>query len=685
MERIWYFKLSIVAAILLACGVCIWGALPESYQLGFIRDHVNTELQLGLDLRGGVRLQYEVLIDDALRQRRHQTAEGLRMAVTEDLHVEKVAYREFEETRFYLLFESQADASKCNHAFIRQNGWAEDVSRGAASEAHFELAEGATRSTREAAEATKRTIQQRLNLQGLEVETLPSRRFAVIFPDVAGLDRLEGEAVEGLSDVTLVGRFKRRIELRLADEAYESIVETAVNQAREVIENRIDELGVANMSVSSSGTNIIIEIPAGSTAGGEDEERQSEFVARTKRIIERTARLEFQIADDRERNIYAKLRPLVQEDDRVELVPDDSTFFLRASDTKTSDGTPLPGNKILADFIALAQEKGVDIPENRVFRFEEITPRRRGKKAAAPVDKVWRSWFLDSRADVTGEHISDARVAYEQQGPRTGQPYVSLSFNDRGRKAFGALTKANVGKRLAIVLDDRVNSAPVIEEAILGGTARITMGGYGDQQETLNDSKELVIVLRAGGLPAPITLINEETIGPQLGADSIRRGEIALLVGSVIVILFMLIYYKVAGLIADLALMSNVVMIFAALGLLGATLTLPGLAGIVLTIGMAVDANIIIYERIREELRAGKSPRAAVDSGYARAFWTVFDAQFTTLIAGVVLLDQGTGPIKGFAVTLLIGIVTSMVSAIFFSRVAFDWITRRKRLERLSI
>ncbi len=682
MERIWYFKLAIVIAIILVSAVCLVGSVADRYDIPFFKDHVNTELQLGLDLSGGVRLVYKVLIDDALRHRRQQTAQGLRNVVRDDLHVENVAYRPTGKTGFYLLFLSERDASKVNHSFIREHGWATDLGDSEAAEAHFEVDDNASRPARAIARTVKQRVSQRLGLDDIRLEQLPERRFALLFSNRADLERLNDDVVDNLTDVSLVGRYTHKIQLDLKDEVRDDIVNRAVEQAKKVINNRIDEMGIANTSVSQSGTNVIIEIPAGSTA--EAEGGTSAFVDRTKRIIERTARLEFKIADDTpaSNRIYQKLRPLAAEDERVELVDEDRSYFLRASDTKIGDKV-VSGKNILQSFLERAQEKGLEVPEDREFRFEEIPQRK--SRGDAPVDRVWRTYYLISEAEVSGEHIGDARVAYEQQGPEAGMPYVALTFNEQGREAFGRVTKQNVGKRMAIVLDNEVNSAPVIQEAILGGHARITMGSFGDANKLLEESRDLVVVLRAGGLPAPITLVNEEEVGPELGADSIRRGGIAILAGAVIVVIFMIIYYRVSGVISDIALIINLGMIFAILGLLGATLTLPGLAGIVLTVGMAVDANVIIFERIREELRAGKSPRAAVDAGYGRAFWTIFDAQFTTLIAGVVLLDQGTGPIKGFAVTLLIGIVTSMVSAIFITRVAFDWITKRKRLERLSI
>ncbi len=509
MERIWYFKLSVVIAIILVSGVCVLGALPQRDAIPLVAEHVHTELQLGLDLSGGVRLVYEVLIDDAVKQRRRQTAQGLKSVVNEDLHVEKVSSRETGDTGFLLLFESQDDAAKCSHSFVRDRGGAEDTSRGTVSEAHFEVDEDATRSVREVARRTQAALQKRLNLSDLQIDLLPERRFAVHFDGADDLDRLEGDIVDDLSDVDLIGRFRNSIVLRLDDASREQIIDTSVNQASEVIGNRIDELGLVNTSVTQSGTNIIIEIPAATQTATEGDGESSENtttgrVARIKRIIERTARLEFRIVDDAERNIYQKLQNLARSNERVEVVPDDRTFFLRASDTKRAEGVILPGYKILADFVNEAREKGtIDIPDNREFLFEEITPRRSSQKnrAKTAVERVWRSYFVKTEARVTGEHIADARMAYEQQGPEAGRPFVSLTFSDRGRRAFGQITKANVGKRMSIVLDDRVNSAPVIQEAILGGNARITLGGMmQDRQTLIDDAQELVVVLRAGVL-----------------------------------------------------------------------------------------------------------------------------------------------------------------------------------------
>jgi len=285
-------------------------------------------------------------------------------------------------------------------------------------------------------------------------------------------------------------------------------------------------------------------------------------------------------------------------------------------------------------------------------------------------------YLLKKRTALTGEYITDARVQIDS---RYNEPYVSLSFDARGARIFEQVTGQNVKKRLAIVLDNKVNSAPVIQDKISGGKAQIT-GRF-----TMDEARDLAIVLRAGALPAPVKIIEERTVGPSLGRDSIEKGFKSVLIGGAVVILFMGIYYGLSGLIADLALLLNMVFIMAGLAFFSATLTLPGIAGIILTIGMSVDANVLIFERIREELRLGKTSRAAIEGGYGKALVTILDAQVTTLIAALVLFQFGTGPIRGFAVTLSIGIVASLFTGIFVTRIIFDYLYVQRNMKKISI
>ncbi len=296
------------------------------------------------------------------------------------------------------------------------------------------------------------------------------------------------------------------------------------------------------------------------------------------------------------------------------------------------------------------------------------------KKTPGSAEEI--PFLLKKRSLITGQYITDARV---QIDTRTNDPYVSLAFNSRGAKLFERVTGENVGKRLAIVLDNKVNSAPVIKSKISGGRAVIE-GRY-----TMEDARDLAIVLRAGALPAPVKIIEERTVGPSLGKDSIDKGFKSMIIGGIIVIIFMMIYYGLSGLIADLALLLNIIFIAGGLAFFGATLTLPGIAGMILTIGMAVDANVLIFERIREELRLGKTPRSAIDGGYSKALVTILDANVTTLIAALVLFQFGTGPVRGFAVTLSIGIISSLFTAIFLTRVIFDYLYDQRRMKKVSI
>lgn len=285
-------------------------------------------------------------------------------------------------------------------------------------------------------------------------------------------------------------------------------------------------------------------------------------------------------------------------------------------------------------------------------------------------------YLLESRTLMTGEYIADARVrpASSLEGP-----YVELILNSSGARLFEKITAENVKRHLAIVLDNRVYSAPVIQERIGGGRASIT----GDFD--FKEARDLAIVLRAGALPAPVEIVEERTVGPSLGRDSIRQGLLSFIVGGSLVVLFMIAYYKGAGLVADVALVFNFLFLMAILAGFKAVLTLPGIAGIVLTVGMAVDANVLISERIREELRAAKSPRAAVEAGYERALPAILDSNITTFLSGVILFQFGTGPIKGFAVTLCVGILTTVVTAVYLTRTYYDYRMATRRLERISI
>lgn len=410
---------------------------------------------------------------------------------------------------------------------------------------------------------------------------------------------------------------------KIPDREASQIKENAIEQALETIRNRIDQFGVAEPTIHRQGENeIVVQLP-----GVKEPKRAIE-------LIGKTAQLEFKLVDDE--------APVAAE------IP----------------ATVLPGEEE-----AVLQQFAEKIPEGDEILFEKKENKETGAVIKLPI-------LLKKQAVLTGDLLSDARVNIDT---RYSEPYVSITFNSAGAKIFEDITGKNVKKRLAIILDNTVYSAPVIQEKISGGNAQIT-GNF-----TLEEAKDLSIVLRAGALPAPLKMLQNVTVGPSLGRDSIEAGKLAGIVGTIAVVIFMLLYYRFSGLIADGAMVFNVILLLGAMASLNATLTLPGIAGIILAIGMAVDSNVLMFERIREELRAGKTPGAAVDAGYKKAFWTIFDSHVTTLITAAVLFQFGTGPIKGFAVTLSLGVSINLFTALIGTKTAFDIILSRMKVKALSI
>jgi len=452
------------------------------------------------------------------------------------------------------------------------------------------------------------------------------------------------------------------ILLRMPDEAITRLREGAVDKSIETIRSRIDAFGVAEPDIrkGQEGTEIIVQLPGLS---------ERDF-GRAKELIGKTAQLEFRMCDDEGNNDWVTKHQTA--------IPQGVQGSAAIEVENAGGGLMAFKSKSKAALEEFLKDK-VDL--DHYVGFENIqTKQQVGSVQLA--EGYWRTVYLHHAAPLTGEFISDARVAVDQ---RDQKPFVSLTFDSAGARIFGELTTANVKKRMAIMLDEVVNSAPVINEPITGGRAQITMGGWRSNQELFEEARDLVLVLENGALPAPIHKEFETRVGPTLGKDSIDKGFFSLIVGFLLVALFMVVYYQRAGLIANVALVLNALFLFAGLALLEATLTLPGMAGIVLTLGMAVDANVIINERIREELRAGKTPRSAVEAGYGKAWTAIFDANLTTIIAALVLYNYGTGPIRGFAVTLMLGIVSSLFTAIFVTRIIFEFFVNRRRLERLSI
>ena len=444
----------------------------------------------------------------------------------------------------------------------------------------------------------------------------------------------------------------------------------AVAQAQEVIRNRVDQFGVAEPTIQRQGDNrIIIELP-----GVQD-------VQRAKDLVGQTALLEFQLlepSEDRTRliqRIDQVLAPEEEEEEEEDLLlsstPESaplSSMLNFAGEDLTVSGRDLQRVKNLLN-TPEAQEL---IPADVEFIFSS-------KPAGAEGNEFYFLYLVGKKPEMTGHMIQDAFVSIGQVVEYMGQPIVNFSTTDEGVRLFSRITGSHIGERMAIVLDESVYSAPVIQSKISEGRGIIT--GSGTQEE----AKDLAIVLRAGALPAEVEIIEDRTVGPSLGRDSIEQGKTAAIYSMVLIAIFMILYYRATGLIADFALLLNMLFIMAVLAGFHATLTLPGIAGIILTIGMAVDANVLIFERIREELRSGKTIRAAIDSGYGHALSAIIDANVTTFLVGIVLYQFGTGPVRGFALTLCIGIISSLFTAFFVTRTIFDLITRKSEQSTLSI
>lgn len=406
-----------------------------------------------------------------------------------------------------------------------------------------------------------------------------------------------------------------------ADDA-ERIKKAAVGQALETVRNRIDQFGVAEPLIQQQGLRqIVVQLPGVKDPG------------RAKALIKNTALLEFKMLD---------------EDHKV--------------------ARELPSRVPAGKEEDILREFGPQIPSDDEILFERNMDKATGRVTKTP-------YLIRKRVVLTGDVLTDARVSIGE----FQNAYVSINFDNTGAKLFERITAENVKKRMAVILDGTVYSAPVIQERISGGRAQIT-GSF-----SMEEANDLAIVLRAGALPAPVKILQDLTVGPSLGRDSIEKGIRSTMIAGAMVIMFMVVYYRMAGAIADFALMLNLVCLVGALAGLNATLTLPGIAGIILTIGMGVDSNVLIFERIREELRTGKPVRPAVDAGYDKAFLTIVDSHVTTLITGFALFLFGTGPIKGFAVTLCLGIAINLFTALVGTKVIFDLLNRRGRMERLSI
>ena len=485
---------------------------------------------------------------------------------------------------------------------------------------------------------------------------------------------------------------------RVASDYADRIKKSALKQAIRTVQDRIDRNGIAEPNVVAKGEQIIVELP------GLDKEHIERITAQ----IARTARLEFRMVvnntpymkklfsyvddDPDAKRLGINAKPdFWRQEDRPDPFYD---YYLTAENTTKnftvsqarergcyrSDKTVIDGEveckvtgrEIIENYLAeLATKK----PEYAVPGGFEIgfAPPRAG--ATDKGNQSWRTYYLEREVQLGGSAIQKAQVIWN---PTTNKSEVLVNFNRWGGKRFGDMTAAHIGEKMAIILDNQVNSAPIIQGAIRGGASTITMGAA-DPQIIQREAKDLVNVLRSGSLPAPLVEESRAEVGPLLGRDAIRKTQFSFIIGSVLVVLIMIIYYRASGIIAIGALLLNLLFMMGILAMFGATLTLPGIAALVLTVGMAVDANIIIYERIREELRLGKSVRGAVDAGFSRGFAAILDGNLTTAAAGYVLMQYGSGPIRGFAVMLIIGIACTLFTATWCTRLFFEYYVGRGR------
>ena len=496
--------------------------------------------------------------------------------------------------------------------------------------------------------------------------------------------------------------------------ALKTEAEDAIDRVLEILQNRIDQFGVAEPTIQKQGTQrIIVEL-----AGVQNSER-------ARALLESTALLEFYLVKDitTTNDFMIKVDQILKKDKSIskaakEIEPVTDQEESESSNDKAvsvselfgADESSSKNDSAIVDqdmfserpFSSMLRNLGnsIGVPEENVFTIRKLIAKSEvrdrlasigadflfGHKAEeyvlndGSVESMYSLYLVDDQAELTGGVVEEAKANLGPQGTTSaGQPIVNLSMNSDGSRKWAIMTGSNVGRRVAIVLDNKVHMAPNIREKISGGGTLIE--GFAN----IDEAKDIAIVLRAGALPAPVEIIEERVVGPSLGAESVKRGTQSVLIGLTIVLIFILFYYRTAGSIADFALIWNLVLVLAILASLQATLTLPGIAGLILTVGMSIDANVIIFERIREELDKGKTAKAAIDGGYNRALTTIVDANMTTLIAALVLWQFGTGPIRGFATVLFWGILISMFTAIFVTRTVFNAFVNRKGFKKLNI
>ena len=457
--------------------------------------------------------------------------------------------------------------------------------------------------------------------------------------------------------------------------------EDSIKRVIEIIQNRVDQFGVAEPTIQKQGNNrVIVEL-----AGIEDSERARD-------LLQSTALLELMIVKNVESTnaIIRQIDSIVSSEKTEEENENNeiNDLFDSASSSELGFSSLLisvGGNLAIAsqDLSALKNILlNEDVKQILEATNSTILTSDSSIKLVNEIgeeEEFYTLYHLFNNAELTGGVIEDAQMRLSQSGVTAGQAVVEVEMNSEGSREWARITGANINNRIAIVLDKKVHMAPVIRSQIFGGGTLI------EGLDSIEEAEDIAIVLRAGALPVPVTIAEERTVGASLGADSISKGTLSMAIGLLLVVLFIVFFYRMSGLIASFSVMWTLILLLGVLALLEATLTLPGIAGLILTVGMSVDANVIIFERIKEELRNGKSVRSAIDSGYERAIRTIVDANLTTGIAAAVLYQYGSGPIKGFATVLFWGIIVSMFTAIIVTRFVFDFVTTRKNIEKLSI
>ena len=459
----------------------------------------------------------------------------------------------------------------------------------------------------------------------------------------------------------------------------------SINRIIEIIQNRVDQFGVSEPTIQKQGNNrVVVEL-----AGIQDSESARE-------LLQSTALLELMIVKDIEstNTIIRQIDRLVSVNLDISSVEESKDNVDQLFSTDNDKGISLGFSSLLiavGNDLAISSE---NIPTLKNILNQENVQQVLDATGSlfltsnSPVtlindfeeeEEVYLLYHLMDNAELTGGVIEDAQMRLSQSGVSAGQPIVQVEMNNEGSREWARITGVNINKRIAIVLDKKVHMAPVIQSQIFGGGTVI------EGMDSIKEAETLAIVLRAGALPVPVTIVDQRIVGPSLGAESVSAGTSSIMIGLLLIVLFIIFYYRASGFIASFSLMWTLILLLGVLALLGATLTLPGIAALILTVGMSVDANVIIFERIKEELRNGKSVRSAIDSGYQRAITTIVDANLTTGIAAAVLYQYGSGPIKGFATVLFWGIIVSMFTAIIVTRFVFDFVTSRKNIEKLSI